>query len=62
MDFAELSTSMAEWFNLYKQYKNGYHMSDSDIKELVRLNHILIFTVHEVHNESMSNDSFKQNR
>lgn len=62
MNFAELSTSIAEWFKLYMQYKNGYHMNDSDIKELVRLNHILILPVHEVHNESMSNDSFKHNR
>lgn len=62
MEFAELSTSMALWFNLYKQYKNGYHMSDNDIRELVRLNHIIMEPVHNVHNESMSKDSFKSNK
>lgn len=58
----ELSTNMALWFNLYKQYKNGYHMSNSDITELVRLNHLLMEAVHEIHNESMSKNSFDKNR
>lgn len=62
MNFSELSTNMVLWFNLYKQYKNGYHMSDNDIKELVRLNHTIIEPVHEVHNESMSKNSFNNNR
>ena len=45
-----------EWINQYKQYKNGYHMSDSDIKELVRLNHLVMEATHEIHNKNMLND------
>ena len=52
----------SEWYALRYQYINGYHMSDNDIKELVRLNHILMEAVHGVHNESMSKNSFSSNR
>ena len=42
------------WYKWYKQYKNGYHMSDSDWHELVRLNHLVMESCHDVHNKNMS--------
>lgn len=41
------------WYKLWKQYNNGYHMEKSDWSELVRLNHLVMETSHDVHNENM---------
>jgi len=43
------------WYKAYRQYKNGYHMSDSDCKELIRLNYLVMEPCHEVHNNHMLN-------
>ena len=45
-----------EWFTLYKQVKNGYHMEPHDWRELVRLNHLVMEASHEIHNKNMSGD------
>ncbi len=52
----------SEWYALRDQFKKGLHMSDGDISELLRLNMRLLEATHEIHNESMSKDSFKSNR
>ena len=52
---------LKEWFKWYRQFKNGYHMSDSDITELLKLNHLLMEACHDVHNTNMI-DGLKDNR
>jgi len=47
---------LLEWLKWYRQYNNGYHMSENDWKELVRLNHLVLDMTHEVHNEDMLKD------
>lgn len=42
-----------QWFTLYSQVQNGYHMSDSDKKELIRLNHLVMEACHKIHNDHM---------
>jgi len=44
---------LKEWTALYKQSKNGYHMSDSDYRELLRLNFLVMEICHEIHNNNM---------
>ena len=44
---------LKEWEALYKQYKNGYYLSDWDKKELIWLNHLLMETTHDIHNKNM---------
>jgi len=58
----QLSTAMVLWYNLYKSYRDGLHMSQNDITEFLRLNHRIMEEVHKVHNESMSNEPFKNNK
>lgn len=41
------------WYKLRKQIVNGYHMSDSDKRELISLNHTIMEAVHEIHNDNM---------
>ena len=45
-----------QWFELYSQKQNGYHMSEADYKELVRLNHLVMDATHEIHNARMLMD------
>lgn len=42
-----------EWYMYHKQVKNGYHMSDSDYRELIRLNHLVMGITYEIHNNNM---------
>jgi len=42
-----------EWYKWLKQYENGYHLSENDKRELLRLNHIVMEKVHKIHNENM---------
>lgn len=44
---------LKDWFALVKQVKNGYHLSDSDRRELLRLNHIVMEQAHKIHNDNM---------
>lgn len=46
---------LKEWQALYKQFKNGYHLSTHDYMELLRLNHLLIEITSEIHNKGMEN-------
>ena len=41
-----------DWLKLAKQFKNGYHLSKNDWKELLRLNHLLMELSHKIHNEN----------
>lgn len=42
-----------EWYKLHKQTVNGYHLSNNDKHELVRLNHLIMETTHKIHNDNM---------
>lgn len=42
-----------QWFELYSQKQNGYHMSEADKKELIRLNHLVMEACHKIHNDNM---------
>lgn len=42
-----------QWWTLRKQIVNGYHMSDNDYKELIRLNHLVMEACHKIHNDNM---------
>lgn len=44
---------LEDWNKLYKQLVNGYHLSEEDKKELVRLNHLVMEATHKVHNDNM---------
>lgn len=46
---------LLEWKMLVNQHKNGYHLSDSDIGELIRLNHLVMEVSHKIHNANMLN-------
>jgi len=47
-------TELKEWYTLQLQFKNGYHLSENDWRELVRLNHLIIELSHDIHNASMA--------
>lgn len=42
-----------EWYKLYTQYKNGYHMESYEWQELARLNYQIMEVVHKIHNDHM---------
>lgn len=42
-----------QWYTLFRQWVNGYHLSDTDTKELIRLNHLVMEASHAVHNNHM---------
>jgi len=44
---------LKQWDTLRKQYKNSYHLSVSDWKELIRLNHLIMEASHDIHNNNM---------
>lgn len=46
-------SDLQEWDTLLDQLRNGYHLSDSDKHELIRLNHLIIETSHDIHNINM---------
>ena len=44
---------LERWETLNSQLENGYHLSNWDMSELIRLNHLLMEKVHKIHNDSM---------
>lgn len=44
---------LTEWYVLYIQYINGYHLSNMDWSELLSLNHLVMEASHKVHNDNM---------
>jgi hypothetical protein len=44
---------LEKWYELILQVNNGYHMEKSDNEELIRLNHLIMESCHDIHNESM---------
>jgi len=46
-------SELSDWLILYNQVKNGWHLSDSDKQELLRLNHIVMEQAHKIHNDNM---------
>jgi hypothetical protein len=45
---------LSEWYELRQQIVNGYHLSDSDKKALLRLNHLVMEASHDIHNANMT--------
>lgn len=41
------------WYKLVLQVNNGYHMEEYDKLEMLRLNHLIMETCHDVYNDSM---------
>lgn len=46
---------LERWFELRQQIVNGYHVSNWDMQELIRLNHLVMEASHEIHNQNMMN-------
>ena len=46
---------LKEWNTLRKQLVNGYHVSEWDIKTLIRLNYLVMEEAHKIHNNNMMN-------
>jgi hypothetical protein len=44
-----------EYFTLVKQYNNGWHLSDTDKRDLIWLNHLVMENCHQIHNDNMLN-------
>jgi len=44
-----------EYYVLFEQYIKGYHLSDNDKKDLIRLNHLIMSDAHKIHNANMLN-------
>lgn len=44
---------LSQWFTLREQVVNGWHLSDSDKKELIRLNHMVMEAANKIHNDNM---------
>lgn len=44
---------LEQWWTLREQIVNGWHMSDSDYRELIRLNHLVMEIAHKIHNDNM---------
>lgn len=42
-----------QWYTLREQVVNGWHMSDQDYRELIRLNHLVMDASHNIHNTNM---------
>ena len=42
-----------EYFVLLNQYKKGYHLSNNDKQELIRMNHLIMEDCHMIHNDNM---------
>jgi hypothetical protein len=42
-----------QWRLLVKQYINGWHLSDTDKQELLRLNYLIMELSHRIHNDNM---------
>jgi len=41
------------WWKLREQLINGWHLSDSDKQNLIRLNHLVMEASHKIHNDNM---------
>lgn len=44
---------LKRWWELRQQLVNGWHLSDFDRKELVRLNHLVLEASSQIHNKNM---------
>ena len=45
-----------QWKMLANQVKNGYHLSNQDKTDLLRLNHQVMKISHDIHNKNMLNN------
>jgi hypothetical protein len=50
------------WYKLHRQVVFGCHMEPCDIQELLRTNMMVLEATHDIHNESMSREPFKNNK
>lgn len=44
---------LKDWDTLRQQFINGWHLSESDWRELTRLNHLVMEASHDIHNSNM---------
>lgn len=44
---------LENWYKLREQVVNGWHLSDHDKQELIRLNHLVMEATHKIHNDKM---------
>ncbi len=44
---------LTQWYELRQQVVNGWHMSDQDKQDLIRLNHLVMEASHKIHNDNM---------
>jgi hypothetical protein len=47
---------LEQWWILREQVLNGWHMSENDKKELIRLNHLVLEASQDIHNSNMLED------
>lgn len=47
---------LEQWWILREQVLNGWHMSENDKKELIRLNHLVLEASQDIHNSNMLGD------
>ena len=45
--------TLDQWYKYVLQVNNGYHMSEYDKLEFLRLNHLIMESCHDIHNDSM---------
>lgn len=53
MTIKPASQDVTDWAVYIDQLRNGYHLSDSDKQELIRLNYLIMDVCHEIHNTNM---------
>lgn len=42
-----------QWYALREQVVNGWHMSEGDWQELLRLNYLVMEAANKIHNDNM---------
>jgi len=47
---------LKQWQMLVKQFDNGWHLSNSDKRELLQLNYRVMEICHKIHNANMGNN------
>ena len=48
-----IKQELSEWYTLWLQVKNGYHMEPSDKRRLLSLNMDVMEIAHKIHNDHM---------
>lgn len=54
-------SDLVAWWKLWRQLWNGYHLEPSDMRELVRLNYLVMEVAHKIHNDDMLSNRTNNN-